>query len=63
MTELEKEILAIVSQIPTGKITTYQLIAKKLGNKKLARVVGNALNKNPGEKTKTTYKENLKFAS
>jgi len=47
MTELENKILALVSQIPEGKITTYKIIAEKLGDKKLCRVVGNALNKNP----------------
>jgi len=47
MTSLEQKILALVSQIPKGKITTYQIIAHKIGNKNLARAVGNALNKNP----------------
>jgi len=46
MTELEDKILALISQIPKGKITTYKHIAQKIGNKKLARVVGNSLNKN-----------------
>ncbi|OGY42617.1 MAG: hypothetical protein A2Y82_02905 [Candidatus Buchananbacteria bacterium RBG_13_36_9] len=36
-----------VRQILKGKLTTYQLLAKKLGNKNLARVVGNILPKNP----------------
>jgi len=28
-------------------VTTYKILAKRLGNKNLARAVGNALNKNP----------------
>lgn len=47
MTNLEEQILDLVFQIPQGKITTYQILALKLGNKGLARMVGNALNKNP----------------
>ena len=47
MTDLQKKILVLVSQVPLGKITTYQDIAIKLGNHKLARVVGNTLHKNP----------------
>ena len=43
---MEEKILALVKQIPQGKITTYQILGLKLGNKSLARVVGNALHKN-----------------
>lgn len=46
MTELEVKILDLVKQIPKGQITTYSLLALKLGKKELARVVGNTLNKN-----------------
>ena len=46
-TTFASKVLAIVRQIPKGKITTYKQIATKLGNPKLARAVGNALNKNP----------------
>lgn len=41
------KVMAIVGQIPKGKIMTYKQIAIKIGNPKLARAVGNALNKNP----------------
>lgn len=47
MTKLQSSILAIISQIPSGKITTYKEIAQKLGDCKLARVVGNTLPLNP----------------
>ncbi len=47
MTDFEQKVLDLVRQIPKGKITTYHILALKLGNKKLARAVGNALNKNP----------------
>ncbi|MDD5341359.1 MAG: MGMT family protein [Patescibacteria group bacterium] len=46
MTNFQKKVLKLVSNIPRGKVSTYQFLAKKLGNKKLARAVGNALNKN-----------------
>lgn len=47
MTEFEQKVLKLVSLIPKGKVTTYQILALKLGNKNLARAVGNALPKNP----------------
>lgn len=47
MTELSKKIYDIVKTIPPGKVMTYGQIAEKLGNPKLARVVGNALHNNP----------------
>lgn len=34
-------------KIPYGKLVTYKYIADKCGNKKAARAVGNANNKNP----------------
>jgi methylated-DNA-[protein]-cysteine S-methyltransferase len=36
----------IVKKIPRGKVLTYKQVAVKLGNARLARAVGNALNKN-----------------
>ena len=36
-----------LTRIPKGKVVTYKQIAEHLGNKKLARVVGNILHKNP----------------
>lgn len=46
VTAYQQIIFDLVKQIPRGKVTTYQLLALKLGNKNDARAVGNALNKN-----------------
>lgn len=50
MTEFEKRVYDIVKTIPKGSVLTYGEVAIKLGNKNLARAVGNALNKNPNPK-------------
>ena len=42
-----KEVFEYLTKIPKGKVVTYKQIAEHLGNKKLARVVGNILHKNP----------------
>ena len=42
--------------IPKGKVVTYGQIAEYLGNKKLARVVGNILHNNPNEEKYPCYK-------
>ena len=42
--------------IPKGKVVTYGQIAEYLGNKNLARVVGNILHNNPDEDTFPCYK-------
>lgn len=47
MTIFEKKVFSLVRKIPRGRVTTYQILAKKLGNSGLARAVGNALPKNP----------------
>jgi len=44
---LAEKIFSLVKQIPKGKVTTYAELAKAIGNKKLARVVGRILYKNP----------------
>jgi len=36
-----------IKKIPKGKISTYKLIARKIGKPKASRAVGNACNKNP----------------
>ena len=41
--------------IPKGKVVTYGQIAEYLGNKKLARVVGNILHNNPNEEKYPQY--------
>jgi methylated-DNA-protein-cysteine methyltransferase-like protein len=40
------EVFEIVKKIPKGKVSTYKDIAIALGNKNLARVVGNILHTN-----------------
>lgn len=44
------EIYEVVKGIPIGKVATYGQIATLVGDKKLARVVGNVLHKNPNPK-------------
>ena len=42
--------------IPKGKVVTYAQIADYIGNRKLARVVGNILHNNPNEDEYPCYK-------
>ncbi|MCK4927042.1 MAG: MGMT family protein [Candidatus Aenigmarchaeota archaeon] len=44
---LSLEVYGLLKKIPCGKVTTYSEIASVLGNRNLARAVGNALNRNP----------------
>jgi len=46
MKNFSNKVLNIVSKIPKGKVLTYKEIAKKAGNEKACRAVGNILNKN-----------------
>jgi len=46
MINFQQKVFEAVKRIPRGKILTYGQVAQKLGNKNLARAVGNALNKN-----------------
>jgi methylated-DNA-[protein]-cysteine S-methyltransferase len=46
MTKFEQKVLNLVKEIPRGKVSTYQILALKLGDKKLARAVGNTLGQN-----------------
>lgn len=41
------KIYNAVRNIPKGKVATYKQIAEMTGNSKMARVVGNALHRNP----------------
>ena len=43
----EEKVYRLAKKIPKGKVTTYKLLAKAVGNAKAARAVGNTLNKNP----------------
>ena len=44
--KFEELIWALLKEIPKGKITTYKIIAEKLGSKGY-RAVGNACKRNP----------------
>ncbi len=57
MNKLNKQdVYNYLRQIPKGKVVTYGMIATHLGNKNLARVVGNILHKNPDGETYPCYK-------
>jgi methylated-DNA-[protein]-cysteine S-methyltransferase len=47
LTAFQKKVLELTKKIPKGKVATYGLLAKILGNVNLSRAVGNALHKNP----------------
>ena len=49
MTDFELSVYNAVKEIPEGCVSTYGDIARRLGNRGLARAVGNALHKNPYE--------------
>ena len=44
---MKESVYAFLKTIPKGKVATYGQIAAHLGNKKLARAVGNVLHHNP----------------
>lgn len=53
---MKEKIYEFLLTIPKGKVVTYGQIAVYLGNKKLARVVGNILHDNPNELKYPCYK-------
>ena len=48
---MKESVYAFLKTIPKGKVTTYGQIAAHLGNKNLARAVGNVLHHNPDPRT------------
>lgn len=46
MGNFKEKVLEVVRSIPKGKTMTYAEVAKKAGNSKAYRAVGNILNKN-----------------
>ena len=46
MENLKEKVYALVRSVPRGRVTTYGDIARALGNRGLARAVGNALHRN-----------------
>lgn len=53
---MKEEVYEFLRKIPRGKVVTYGQIAAYLGNKKMARVVGNVLHKNPDPDKYPCYK-------
>jgi len=45
--KMKEKVYEFVRTIPRGKVATYGQIGEYLGNKKLARVIGNILHNNP----------------
>lgn len=46
-TNFQQRVYEKTKQIPRGRVSTYQEIAKAVGRPRAYRAVGNALNKNP----------------
>lgn len=53
---MKEKVYEFLREIPKGKVVTYGQIAEYLGNRKLARVVGNILHNNPDELLNPCYK-------
>lgn len=53
---LAMKVYEYLTLIPSGKVVTYKQVAESLGNKGLARVVGNILHKNPDGDKYPCYK-------
>lgn len=45
-TTFQQRVLKAICKIPPGQVWTYGQLAEKLGNRQLARAVGQALSKN-----------------
>lgn len=52
----KQKIYEYLREIPKGKVVTYGQIAEFLGNRNLARTVGNVLHDNPDENRYPCYK-------
>lgn len=46
MKKFKEKVLQVVSKIPRGTVLTYKEVARRAGNPKAYRAVGNILNKN-----------------
>ena len=53
---MKEQVYEFLTKIPKDKVVTYGQIAEALGNKKLARVVGNVLHNNKDEIKYPCYK-------
>lgn len=47
LTEFQKKVLTVVTEIPAGQVRTYAWVARKIGSPRSSRAVGKALSKNP----------------
>jgi len=50
MKTFKEKVCAVVAGIPRGKTMTYREVARRAGNAKAARAVGNIMNKNRNPK-------------
>ena len=46
MKSFTEKVFNVVKKIPKGKVLTYKEVAKRAGNEKASRAVGNILHKN-----------------
>lgn len=53
---MKEKVYLYLLTVPRGKVVTYGQIADYLGNRKLARAVGNILHNNPSEESYPCYK-------
>ena len=53
---MDQRVYDYLLTIPKGKVATYGQIAEYLGNRNLARVVGNILHRNPHPEIYPCYK-------
>ena len=53
---INEKVYMYLTAIPRGKVVTYGQIAMYLGNKSLARAVGNILHNNPNEDLYPCYR-------
>ncbi len=47
MTTRREKVYRILSRLPRNRLATYKSLARKLGNARLSRAVGNWMHKNP----------------
>lgn len=50
MLTFSQKVYEVVKKIPKGKVLTYKEVARRAGNVKASRAVGNILNKNHNPK-------------
>ena len=52
--QFDERVINLVKKVPRGKVTTYKMIAEKLGTRAY-RAAGNALRNNKNQKTKRRF--------